>query len=205
MNRKKIGYIGIIGLMIIILIPFGQSATTRHLNVGEYVYINLNAQEGDVIRGDYRTYNSPFIVGIGWNYLGHVETPTNFYTEGWFEIDITSGSGVIVIVLMNGDYSYMRNGYIEYTITNPKAEAREREAVMRTIIIVVVVGTVAIISVSVIAGFIVHSKKKNKRIETFKQKVSEAPKNLYCTNCGAENIDLIHAYCTKCGSKIAGA
>ena len=203
MNRKKIGYIGIIGLMVIILIPFGQSATTRHLNVGEYVYINLNVQEGDVIRGDYRTYNSPFIVGIGWNYLGHVETPTNFYTEGWFEIEILSDSGTIVIILMNGDYSYMRNGYIEYTITNPKAEAREREELMRTIIIGVVV--VAIISVIVITGFIVYSKKKNRRIEELEQKVSEAPKNLYCTNCGAEKIDLTHAYCTTCGSKIAGA
>jgi len=203
MNRKKIGYIGIIGLMVIILIPFGQSATTRHLNVGEYVYINLNVQEGDVIRGDYRTYNSPFIVGIGWNYLGHVETPTNFYTEGWFEIEILSDSGTIVIILMNGDYSYMRNGYIEYTITNPKAEAREREELMRTIIIGVVV--VAIISVSVITGFIVYSKKKNRRIEELEQKVSEAPKNLYCTNCGAEKIDLTHAYCTTCGSKSVGA
>lgn len=200
MNRKKIGYIGVIGLMIIALIPFSQSATTRYLNVSEYVYISLNAQEGDVIRGDYRTYNSPFLVGIGWNYLGQVETFTNFYTEGWFEIEILSGSGVIVVVLMNGDFSYMRNGYIEYTITNPKAEAREREAVMRTIIIGVVVGIVATISVSVIAGFIIHSKKKNKRIETFEQKVNDAPKNIYCTNCGAKNIDLTHAYCTLCGN-----
>ena len=200
MNRKKIGYIGVIGLMIIALIPFSQSATTRYLNVSEYVYISLNAQEGDVIRGDYRTYNSPFLVGIGWNYLGQVETFTNFYTEGWFEIEILSGSGVIVVVLMNGDFSYMRNGYIEYTITNPKAEAREREAVMRTLIIGVVVGIVATISVSVIAGFIIHSKKKNKRIETFEQKVSETPKNIYCTNCGTKNIDLTHAYYTLCGN-----
>ena len=200
--RQKIGYIGIIGLMIIILIPFGQSTTTRHLNVGEYIYINLNAQEGDVIRGDYRTYNSPFIVGIGWNYLGQVETPTNFYTEGWFEIEILSDSGVIVVLLMNGDYYYMRNGYIEYTITNPKAEVREREELMRTIIIGVVVGIVVTVAVCVTAGLVVHSKKKNKRTEELEQKLTEAPKNLYCTNCGVKNIDTTNVFCNHCGSKM---
>ena len=69
---------------------------------GEFVEVSLNAQEGDVIRGDYRTYDSPFFVGIGWAYLG--ESPkfdvfTTYYESGWFEIEICSeGSGTIGIV-----------------------------------------------------------------------------------------------------------
>jgi phosphotransferase system glucose/maltose/N-acetylglucosamine-specific IIC component len=100
---------------------------------------------------------------------------------------------------MNVDYSFLRSGYIEYTVTNPQAEAREQEAMMIAIIIGIVVG---IISFSVIAGIIVHFKNKNKRIEESEQKLEETPKNVYCSNCGAKNIDITGDYCSKCGSKI---
>ena len=199
MKNKKMIF-GVIVLLMVFLIPFGQCAKTKYLgSYGEFVEVSLNAQEGDVIRGDYRTYNSPFFVGIGWAYLG--ESPkfdvfTTYYESGWFEIEISSeGSGTIVIILMNADF--WAGGYIEYTITNPTAEER----LMTTIIIGVVIG---IISVGVIAGIAVHYKNKKKKREAEIIQVQEVikSKSFYCSYCGAENIDITSDFCSKCGSKI---
>ena len=135
MKNKKIVF-GVIVLLMIFLIPFGQCAETKTAYLGsfsDYVGVNLDVIEGDVVRGDYRTYNSPFLVGIGWEYLGVGDVFTNYYESGWFEITISSGSGVIDIVLMNADL--YDGGYIEYTVSNPKGEARAEEALMTAIII----------------------------------------------------------------------
>ena len=262
MKNKKMMF-GVIVLLMIFLIPFGQCAETktRYLSsFGSYVGISLDVIEGDVIRGDYRTYNSPFDVGIGWEYLGVADAFTSYYESGWFEITISEGSGVIDIVLMNADI-WTTGGYIEYTVSNPKGEAREEEELMTMIIIGVVVG---IISICVIAGIISHFKKKEregisipveqreyitapkpifssskmsfikteyesnksiqdiannlgmsmmavkKYIDEIKKRKAEIiqvqevikSKSFYCSNCGAENIDITRDYCSKCGSKI---
>ena len=155
---KKIGFIAIIGLVaIFLIIPFGRCAETKHLNVANYVNISLNAQEGDVIRGDYRTYSSPFLVGVRWQYLENIVVISVNYESGWFEIEILEDSGVNYITLMNVDFSYLRSGYIEYTITNPKGEER----LMLTIIIGIVVG---IIGISITVGVCIHYKNKKLKI-----------------------------------------
>ena len=172
-----------------------KCAETKYLSsFGDYIEKNLSVIEGDVIRGDYKTYNSPFYVGISWEYLGVVDVLPNFYESGWFEITISSGSGIITVVLMNSDS--WAGGYIEYTITNPKAEAREQEAVIMLMIIGVVI---AIISVGVIAGIAVHFKNKNRKIEELEQELKEAPKKIYCRECGAEILDKEGTFCSKCG------
>ena len=97
MKNKKMVF-GVIVLLMIFLIPFGQCAETKtaHLsNFGDYVGVSLDVIEGDVIRGDYRTYSSSFDVGIGWEYLGVADTFTSYYESGWFEITISSDSGII--------------------------------------------------------------------------------------------------------------
>ncbi|MHA1479628.1 MAG: hypothetical protein ACTSPU_15660 [Promethearchaeota archaeon] len=155
MKYKKTIF-GVISLMTIFLIPFGQCAetkTARLSNFGDYVGVSLEVIEGDIVRGDYRTYSSPFLVGVGFEYLGEAQTFTNYYETGWFEITIASGSGIIDIVLMNADL--YDGGYIEYTVSNPKAEER----LMTTIIIGVVIG---IISIGVIAGIAVHFNNKKR-------------------------------------------
>jgi Zn finger protein HypA/HybF involved in hydrogenase expression len=95
---------------------------------------------------------------------------------------------------MNSDLH--AGGYIEYTITNPTAEAREQEAVMIAIIIAI---TTPIIIVGVIAGIAVPFKNKNRRIKELEQELREAPKNIYCRECGAEFLDKEGTYCSKCG------
>lgn len=174
---KKIGSIAVIGLMMFFLVPFGESAETKYLgNCGDFVGVSLDVIEGDVVRGDYRTYNSPFLVGVGWGYLGVDDTFTSYYESGWFEISISSGSGIIDIVLANVDL--YDGGYIEYTITNPKGEARKEEQLMTTIIIGVVVG---IISICVIAGLVVHFKNEDReiiRVSPAQRKIVQKDKEL---------------------------
>ena len=64
-----------------------------------------------------------------------------------------------------------------------------------------------IITVGVIVGLVVSIilvkkyKKKKREVETQVQEVIK-PKSFYCSNCGAENIDITSDYCSKCGSKI---
>lgn len=157
-NKKMV--FGIIVLLMIFLIPFGQCAETKTKylgSFGSYVGISLDVIEGDVVRGDYRTYDSPFLVGVGWEYLGKFVAIPSYYEVGWFEITINEGSGVIHIVLENVDF--YDGGYIEYTVSNPKGETRKEEELMTTIIIGVVVG---IISICVIAGIAIHFKKKER-------------------------------------------
>jgi len=60
-----------------------------------------------------------------------------------------------------------------------------------------------IITIGVITGLVVsivlvikHKKKKREIQEVIK------PKSFYCSNCGAEYIDITSDFCSKCGSKI---
>ena len=191
---------GVFVFLMIFLIPFTQCAETKTARLsyfGSYVGVSLEVIEGDVVRGDYRTYNSPFLVGIGYEYLGEAYAFTNYYETGWFEITISSGSGTIVIVLMNADL--YDDGYIEYTVSNPKGEAREEEAMMTTIIIGVVI---AIISIGIIAGIGVHFKNKKEKDELETIQVQEKVKpniqsSRFCSRCGSATVygDI---YCSNC-------
>ncbi len=65
-----------------------------------------------------------------------------------------------------------------------------------------------IITVGVILGCIVlvvilttRSKRKKRENEIQIQEVIKS-KSFYCSNCGAENIDITSDYCSKCGSRI---
>ena len=103
---------------------------------------------------------------------------------------------------MNVDI-WTTGGYIEYTVSNPKAEAREEEAIMMGIIIGVIV---AIIGVFVIVGVAVHykNKKKRKEAETIQPQEVIKPNiqsSKFCPNCGS-TIVLGNSYCSNCGGVI---
>ena len=61
--------------------------------------------------------------------------------------------------------------------------------------------TGAIIGSVVIVISVKKHKKKKREAEPQYQEVIKS-KSFYCSNCGAENIDITSDYCSKCGSKI---
>lgn len=138
--------------MSIFVIP--TKASKAYLNPLGFVYKTFSVKEGDVIRGDYETYDSPFLVGVGYEYLGDIVVFSNFYTSGWFEIDISEGSVTLTVTLVNVD---LRSGYIEYTIG--KKDGSEFNFMP------IIIGVVVIIVISTVIGLSIHAINKKKQRE----------------------------------------
>jgi len=187
---RKLGYIAIITFSLLFLIPIGKCASKVYLSPGQFINKNISVKEGDIVRGDYETYDSSFYVGIGYCYLGDCDVFTTFYTSGWFEIEILSGSGTLSIALTNVD---IYSGYLEYTI-GKEGDDDAPANLMPIIIGGVIIGLVgACIGIGI--GISIHSKNKKRRIIE-DEELQESTAN-YCPNCGSK---LEGAFCTKCGS-----
>jgi len=165
---KKIGYIAIIGLLFIFLIPIGECASTVYLNPYQFIERSFSVSEGDVIRGDYETYDNPFIVYVCYWYSvdDNWITISTTYTSGWFEIEITGGSGTLKVSITNMDIYYQRSGYLEYTI----GKEGDDELNLMPIIIGVVIGVIVI---CIVIGVGIHYKNKKREIIEIREPVKE--------------------------------
>lgn len=132
-------------------------ASKVYLNPGGFAYKSFSVKEGYVIRGDYETYDSSFLVGVGYEYLGNIVVFSNFYTSGWFEIEITEGSGTLTVTLVNVDYLSFRSGYLEYTIGIKGGSEFNFMPIIIGVVIIIVIGTVI--------GLSIHAINKKKQRE----------------------------------------
>ncbi|MBA7530305.1 hypothetical protein ES705_22508 [subsurface metagenome] len=69
------------------------------------------------------------------------------------------------------------------------------------------IGLISLIAIGVVISSVlvivlVKRKNKKKREAGIQHQEVIKPKSFYCSNCGAENIDITSDYCSKCGSKI---
>ena len=67
------------------------------------------------------------------------------------------------------------------------------------VILIILIGVITGLLVSIV--LVKRSKREKREVGTQVQEVIK-PKSFYCSNCGAENIDITSDYCSKCGSKI---
>ncbi|MBY8988963.1 MAG: hypothetical protein KGD61_10960 [Candidatus Lokiarchaeota archaeon] len=119
MNKKKYLLLGFI-TTIILFTPFAKADTlvkseTVYLNYSELAENTFPVEIGDIIKVQFTTFSSPFIVGILWYF--HCDGYWDLYTlsvSGYFEIYVYGCEGLIDVVLGNTEEE--NSGYIEYQI-----------------------------------------------------------------------------------------
>lgn len=92
-----------------------------------------------------------------YEYLGNIVVFSNFYTSGWFEIEITEGSGTLTVTLVNMDYLSFRSGYLEYTIGIKGGSEFNFMPIIIGVVVIIVIGTVI--------GLSIHAINKKKQRE----------------------------------------
>ena len=118
---------------------------------------------------------------------------------GNWKIDITEDE-YYYVVLYNKALLTGRTVYIDVSVRNVIfAPAQD----WTFIVWLLALGIPAIISIVIIA--IVLKKHRRKKLTEFIEqevKRQEAPKVIYCSECGADILDKTRAFCSKCGAKI---
>jgi len=70
-------------------------------------------------------------------------------------------------------------------------------------VVLLVAGLIGLV-LGIVLPIVLVKRHKREKGEAEIIQVQEVikPKSFYCSNCGAENIDITSDYCSKCGSKI---
>jgi len=127
--------------------------------------------------------------GLIWHYIKRWQDIT--YLEYTFTLDIYA-DGLYYVVIYNKNVFFGRT--LEVNIRRiPYFD------IIPVIAILMILAGVIIGSVVIVISVKKHKKKREAEIQV--QEVIKS-KSFYCSNCGAENIDITSDYCSKCGSKI---
>ncbi len=128
--------------------------------------------------------------GLIWDYIKRWQDIT--YLEYTFTLDVYA-DGLYYVVIYNKNVLFGRT--VEVNIRRiPYFD-------IIPVIAILMFLTGAIIGSVVIVISVKKHKKKKREAEPQYQEVIKS-KSFYCSNCGAENIDITSDYCSNCGSKI---
>ena len=128
--------------------------------------------------------------GLIWNYIKRWQDIT--YLEYTFTLDIYA-DGLYYVVIYNKNVLFGRT--VEVNIRRiPYFD------IIPVIAILMILTGVIIGSVVIAISVKKHKKKKRESEPQYQEVIKQ--KSFYCSNCGAENIDITSDYCSKCGSKI---
>ncbi len=140
-----------------------------------------------------------FYLFDGYSYTCEYSWENIVYLSGWEFIVYESGDNCYII-LWNRALLTGRDVYVDISIDYYEPYTDTPPDIRPIIALIVTIGVISGISVLTIL-LVIKNKKKKREVETQVQEVIK-PKSFYCSNCGAENIDITNDYCSKCGSKI---
>ena len=128
--------------------------------------------------------------GLIWDYIKRWQDIT--YLEYTFTLDVYA-DGLYYVVIYNKNVLFGRTVEVELKIIY---------YVKPIFIGFIIAGLAGLVLGIVLCIVLVKRHKRKKREAEIQVQEVIKSKSFYCSNCGAENIDITSDYCSKCGSKI---
>lgn len=126
--------------------------------------------------------------GLTWDYIKRWQDLT--YLEYVYTIPVDD---LYYVVIYNKNVLFGRTVVVDIEVI----------LYVKPIFIGLIIAGLAGLVVSIVLPIVLvkRKKKKKREAETQVQEVIK-PKSFYCSECGAENIDITRIFCSNCGSKI---